>query len=138
MYAQVLIRARTNASRRNLQINAPERIFFRVARVPWRAPVSGFVFFLPFFLFLSCPCVIRDNKIFRHVYLTKIHFPLFFTPHRSRRTRANFSHARSTGWSSCACKDVSIKRIKAQTDTSAVLNCDLPRAWRRSRIRIIF
>lgn len=86
-YAQVLIRARTNASRRNLQINAPVRIFFRVTRVSWRAPGSGFVFFPRFFCFLSCPCVIRDNKIFRHVYLTKIHFPLFFTPHRPRRIR---------------------------------------------------
>lgn len=126
---QVRIRARTNASCRNLQINVPERIFYRVARVPWRAPGSGFVFsfFLPFFLFLSCCASSAITKYSDTFIWQKFIFHYFL--HRIARALANFSHARSTGWSSRACKNVSIKRIKAQTDTPAVLSCDLSHAY---------
>lgn len=103
-----------------------------------RALGSSFVrlfsllFLVSFFLcFYRAPCVIRDNKIFGHVYLTKIHFFLLFF-HRIARAIANFSYARSTGKSSsCAHKDVSIKQIKVRrtthTHTHAELSCDFSR-----------
>lgn len=105
------------------EINAPERIFYRVARSQCaRVPGSSLSRFPPtssshprwrslFFLSIV-PCVIRDNKIFRHVYLTEIHFPVFFTA-----ALANFSRvpSRSTGWSARTCPLNELKRKTVHT-----------------------